>query len=103
MAFDKLCCLADTLRRVNMIPVNGIPIGLTMLHEIIAEVKEINLTSERQIKETLLKKVKDYNNISKGVEEMLRKSDNCRVQQILKIDGFVSHLQFHALTGCSLL
>ncbi|OQA56385.1 MAG: hypothetical protein BWY45_01837 [Euryarchaeota archaeon ADurb.Bin294] len=57
-----------------MIPVNGISTGITMLDEIIAEVKEMKLTSEQQIKETLLKKVKVYNYISKGAEEMYAKA-----------------------------
>ncbi len=70
MAADKPCCPADALRRIRMIPVNGIPTGITMLDEIIAEVKEMKLTSVQQIKETLLKKVKVYNYISKGAEEM---------------------------------
>lgn len=74
MSIEKPCCPADALRRVKMIPVNGIPTGITMLDEIIAEVKEMNLTSEQQIKETLLKKVKVYNYIPKGAEEMYAKA-----------------------------
>jgi len=74
MALDKPCCQADALRRVKMIPVNGISTGITMLDEIIAEVKEMKLTSEQQIKETILKKVKVYNYISKGAEEMYAKA-----------------------------
>jgi hypothetical protein len=70
MVPDKPCCPADALRRVKMIPVNGIPTGITMLDEIISEVKEMNLSSEQQIKEILLKKVKVYNYVSKGAEEM---------------------------------
>lgn len=70
MVPDKPCCPADALRRVKMIPVNGIPTGITMLDEIIAEVREMNLTSEQQIKELLLRKVKVYNYISKGAEEI---------------------------------
>ncbi len=67
---DVPCCQADALRRIRIIPVNGIPTGITMLDEIITEVKEMNLSSEQQIKEIILKKVKVYNYISKGAEEM---------------------------------
>ncbi len=74
MVPDKPCCPADALRRVKMIPVNGIPTGITMLDEIIDEVQEMKLTSEQQIKEILLKKVKIYNYISKGAEEMYAKA-----------------------------
>ncbi|MCA1917691.1 hypothetical protein [Methanospirillum hungatei] len=85
MAFDKPCCPADALRRVKMILVNGIPTGITMLDEIIAEVKEMNLTSEQQIKETLLKKVKVYNYISKGAEEMYAKAIVAEYKRLLAL------------------
>jgi len=74
MTLYKPCCPADALRRIKMIPINGIPTGITMLNEIIAEVKEMNLNSEQQIKETLLKRVKVYNYISKGAEEIYMKA-----------------------------
>ena len=35
----KSCCAADALRRIRQIPINGIPTGITMLDECIAEVK----------------------------------------------------------------
>ena len=44
------------------------------MDEIIAEVKKMNLSSEQQIKETLLRKVKVYNYISKRAEEMYGKA-----------------------------
>jgi hypothetical protein len=33
----KPCCAADALRRIRQIPINGIPNGITMLDESIAE------------------------------------------------------------------
>ena len=66
---DIPCCQADALRRVKMIPVNGIPTGITMLDEIIEEVKEMNLSSDQLIRQALLKKVKVYNYIPKAAEE----------------------------------
>jgi hypothetical protein len=74
MSKDIPCCQADALRRIRQVPVNGIPTGITMLDEIIDEVKEMNLSSDHQIREMLLKKVKVYNYISKGAEEMYVKA-----------------------------
>lgn len=71
---DIPCCQADALRRVKMIPVNGIPTGITMLDEIIAEVKEMNLSSDQLIRQALLKKVKVYNYIPKAAEEAYLKA-----------------------------
>lgn len=71
---DIPCCQADALRRVKMIPVNGIPTGITMLDEIIEEVKEMNLSSDQLIRQALLKKVKVYNYIPKAAEEAYLKA-----------------------------
>lgn len=68
------CCQADALRQTRMVPVNGIPTGITMLDEIINEVKECSLSSDQQIKEILLKRVKVHNYISKGAEEAYLKA-----------------------------
>ena len=69
MSKDIPCCQADALRRVKMIPVNGIPTGITMLDEFIAEVKEMDLSSDQRIRENLLKRVKVYNYIPKAAKE----------------------------------
>ena len=74
MNADIPCCQADALRRIRQVSVNGIPTGITMLDEIIEEVKEMNLTSDQQIRENLLKKVKVYNYIPKAAEEAYLKA-----------------------------
>ncbi|PWR70948.1 hypothetical protein [Methanospirillum lacunae] len=66
---DIPCCQADALRQIKMVPVNGVPTGITMLDEIIAEVKEMNLPSDQQIRENLLKRVKVYNYVPKAADE----------------------------------
>ncbi|MBN1167717.1 MAG: hypothetical protein JXA44_11400 [Methanospirillaceae archaeon] len=71
---DIPCCQADVMRGVRRRPVNGILTGSIMLDEIIADVKEMNLSYEKQIREMLLKKVKVYNYISKSAEEMYIKA-----------------------------
>jgi len=65
---NKPCCAADALRRIRQIPVNGIPTGICMLDECIAEVKTQNLSGETEIQAALLKRVKVYNYIPLGVE-----------------------------------
>lgn len=66
---DIPCCQADALRQIKMVPINGVPTGITMLDEIIAEVKEMNLPSDQQIRENLLKRVKVYNYVPKAADE----------------------------------
>jgi len=63
------CCAADALRRIRQLPINGIPTGICMLDECIAEVKKQDLTSDSEIRATLLKKIRVYNYIPPGVEE----------------------------------
>ncbi len=43
---NKPCCAADALRRIRQIPIRGIPTGITMLDECIAEVKTQGLAAE---------------------------------------------------------
>lgn len=69
MSNDKPCCAAEALRRIRQIPINGIMTGLTMLDESIAEVKEQNPGNESAIREALMKKIKIYNYVPRGVEE----------------------------------
>lgn len=74
MNTDIPCCQADALRRIKMVPVNGTPTGITMLDEIIAETKEMNLMCDQQIRDHLLKRVKVYNYIPKASEEAYMKA-----------------------------
>jgi hypothetical protein len=69
MGNDKIpCCAADALRRIRQIPINGIPTGICMLDECIAEVKALDLKSEQDIQAALLKRVMVYNYIPPNVE-----------------------------------
>ena len=69
-------------RRIRQIPINGIPTGICMLDECIAEVKTQDLKSEMEIQALLLKRIRVYNYIPPNVEgeyvralvEELRKS-----------------------------
>ncbi|WP_319577987.1 hypothetical protein [uncultured Methanospirillum sp.] len=74
MNTDVPCCQADALRRVRQVPVNGIPTGITMLDEIIAEVKAMNLSSDQLVKDAVLKKVKVYNYVPKAAEDAYLKA-----------------------------
>ena len=66
---DIPCCAADALRRIRQININGIMTGITMLDESIAAVKEQNSESDAAIREALLKKIRIYNYVPRGVEE----------------------------------
>lgn len=69
VADDKPCCAADALRRIRQVPINGIMTGITMLDECIAGVKEQNLHDDTAIREALMKKIRIYNYIPKGIED----------------------------------
>jgi hypothetical protein len=69
MSNDKPCCAAEALRRIRQIPINGIMTGITMLDESIADVKEQNPESDAAISEALMKKIKIYNYVPRGVED----------------------------------
>jgi hypothetical protein len=66
---NKPCCAADALRRIRQIPVNGIPTGICMLDECIAEIKAQDLKNDPEIRAALLKRIKVYNNIPRTVED----------------------------------
>lgn len=66
---NRPCCAADALRRIQQIPINGIPTGICMLDECIAEVKTQDLRSEPEIRAAVLKRIKVYNYIPPKVEE----------------------------------
>ncbi|MFY9800526.1 MAG: hypothetical protein WAK10_04685 [Methanoregula sp.] len=65
---NKTCCAADALRRIRQVTIKGIPTGITMLGECIAEVKKQDLKSEPEIQAALIKRVKVYNYIPRNVE-----------------------------------
>ncbi|MGB9177332.1 MAG: hypothetical protein WCB46_11450 [Methanoregula sp.] len=66
---NKPCCATDALRRIRQIPINGLPTGICMLDECIAEVKLQQLPGEQEIRAALLKRVKVYNYIPPDIEE----------------------------------
>jgi hypothetical protein len=68
MSDDEPCCAADPLRRIRQVKINGILTGITMLDESITEVKVQNLANEPEIVAALMKKIKIYNYVPKGVE-----------------------------------
>jgi hypothetical protein len=66
---NKPCCAADALRRIRHVTINGLPTGITMLDEIIEEVKSQDLRSDPDIRAALLKRLKVFNYIPPNVED----------------------------------
>lgn len=66
---NKPCCAAEALRRIKQLSICGIPTGLCMLDECIAEVKQQDLHNEADIRAVLMKRVKVYNYVPPNVEE----------------------------------
>src|SRR5512145_1279430 len=81
------CCAADALRRIRQIPINGISTGICMLEESIAAVKEQDLTSESEIREALMKKIKIYNYVPGGVEEEYARAIMEEYQKSMRAKG----------------
>ncbi len=69
MNSDIPLCQADAVRKVRMIQVNGVSTGINMLDEIIAEVKAMKISTDKDIREILLKKVRACNYIPNGAED----------------------------------
>jgi hypothetical protein len=68
MSDDTPCCAADALQRIRQVKINGYLTGIIMLDESIAEVKAQDLKSEPEILAALMKKIKIYNYVPKGIE-----------------------------------
>jgi hypothetical protein len=65
----KPCCAADALRCIRQIPIKGIPTGICMLDECIADVNAQDLKTEPEIRAALLKRVNVYNYIPRTIED----------------------------------
>jgi len=68
----KPCCEAEALWRIRQVNVGGIVVGISMLDDIIAEVKAMNLSGEKMIGDELLKRVTIYNYVPASAEEQYR-------------------------------
>ena len=58
---QKPCCATAAAREIKQLMVNGTSIGLAHLDEVMDEVKKLDLQSDAEIGEALLKKVKVFN------------------------------------------
>jgi len=68
MNSDIPLCQADAVRKVRMIEVNGLATGINMLDKIIAEVRAMEISADKDIQDMLLTKVRSCNYISNGAE-----------------------------------
>jgi hypothetical protein len=66
---SKSCYAADALRRIRQTPINGIPTGICMLDECIADVNAQDLKTEPEIRAAHLKRVNVYNYLSRTIED----------------------------------
>jgi len=81
---EKPCCAADALRRIRQVDVGGIVVGISMLDQILPEVREMELPDEKEIGRELLKRVKIYNYIPASAEEKYRMA---LLEEYLKYKG----------------
>jgi hypothetical protein len=71
---DKPCCSAGALRRIRQIEIDGHRIGLAMLDPLLEETIRLELPGEGSVGDELLTRVKIYNYIPPGAEEIYRKA-----------------------------
>ncbi len=81
---NKPCCAAEALRRIRQIPINGVPTGICMFDECIAEVKTQGFAGEPEIQAALLRQIKVYNYIPRSVEEEYARA---LLEEFRKLDG----------------
>ncbi|MDD1711421.1 MAG: hypothetical protein LUQ37_11020, partial [Methanoregulaceae archaeon] len=60
---EKSCCVAEAMWRIRQFDVGGIVVGISLLDDIIIEVKAMNLSGEKETGDELLKRIKIYNYI----------------------------------------
>ena len=58
---DKPCCAEAAARRIRHLVIDGSPIGVARLDDIMSEVRGMSLPGDEEIAEALLKKVKIFN------------------------------------------
>lgn len=69
---EKPCCAAAAARKIRQIDVNGIPVGLYQLDEVLAEVLTCGLTDEQQIGDKLLKRIMIFNYVPPAMVQKYR-------------------------------
>ncbi len=56
---EKPCCAEEAIWRIRQVNVGGIVVGISMLDRIPAEVKAMDLPGRKEIRDELLKRVKN--------------------------------------------
>ena len=58
---DKPCCAEAAARKTKHLMIDGSPIGLFQLDEVMDEIKKMGLHGETEIGDALLKRIKIFN------------------------------------------
>jgi hypothetical protein len=70
---DKPCCAEAAARRVKMLMINGCPVGLSQLDEIMSEIRAMGLQSDTDIGNALLKRVSIFNYVPSSAKSEYKK------------------------------
>jgi hypothetical protein len=68
MIQEEPCCAASAARKVKMLEIDGISVGIARFDEIMSEVRGLGLGSEEEIKRELIRVAKVYNYIPRSAE-----------------------------------
>lgn len=69
---EKPCCAEAAARRIKQLNVNGKPVGLYQLDEVMDEVRSMGLPGEKEIGDALLKKIMIYNYVPPKMAQAYR-------------------------------
>ena len=71
---DKPCCAEAAARNTKHLVIDGNPIGLSQLDEIMDEIKKMGLQSETEIGDALLKRVRIFNYVPSSASSGYKKA-----------------------------
>jgi len=71
---EKPCCPEAAARKIKHLMIDGSPIGLSQLGEVMDEIKKMGLQSETEIGDALLKRIRIFNYVPSSASPGYRKA-----------------------------
>ena len=69
---EKPCCAEAAARGTKHLMIDGIPVGLSQLDEVMGEIRAMGLHSDAEIGEALLKRIKIFNYVPSSASSEYR-------------------------------
>ena len=71
---DKPCCAEAAARKTKKLLIDGSPIGISHLDEILDEIRAMDLHSDAEIGEALLKRIKVFNYVPSSANSVYERA-----------------------------